>query len=83
MAMDVDDDGTPQAAKANDFGIEPDFDALEKEDKEVGAGDDTQGCKDPRLTRAERRGRGRSGVRDTDCQDEDRHRKGFAEHESD
>ena len=34
--MDIDDDGSQHPMKANDFGIVPDFDALEVEDKEVG-----------------------------------------------
>lgn len=33
--MDVDDDGTQRPAETDDFGIEPDFDELEDEDKEV------------------------------------------------
>jgi len=31
----VDDDGSQHPVKANDFGISPDFDVLEEEDKEV------------------------------------------------
>ena len=33
--MDLDDDGSQHPAKTNDFGIQPDFDVLEEEDKEV------------------------------------------------
>jgi hypothetical protein len=36
MAMDIDDDETQRPAETNDFGIKPDFDQLEDEDKEVG-----------------------------------------------
>jgi structural maintenance of chromosome 1 len=33
--MEVDEDGTQQAVQADDYGIVPDFDVLEEEDKEV------------------------------------------------
>ena len=33
--MEVDDDGSQHPAKINDFGVEPDFDVLEEDDKEV------------------------------------------------
>ncbi|EIW69438.1 hypothetical protein TREMEDRAFT_62305 [Tremella mesenterica DSM 1558] len=33
-SMDVDDDGTQRPARSNDYGIEPDFDVLEDEDRE-------------------------------------------------
>jgi hypothetical protein len=33
--MDIDDDGTQRAAVADDFGIEPDFEELDEEAKEV------------------------------------------------
>jgi structural maintenance of chromosome 1 len=36
--MDLDDDGTQQAVHADDYGIIPDFDMLEEEDKEVSRG---------------------------------------------
>ena len=35
MEMEVDDDGSQHPVKSNDFGIQPDFDILEEEDKEV------------------------------------------------
>ena len=31
----MDDDGSQHAMKANDYGIQPDFDVMEEEDKEV------------------------------------------------
>lgn len=33
--MDIDDDGTQKPVQVNDFGIEPDFDILDDEEKEV------------------------------------------------
>ena len=33
--MEADDDGSQHPAKSNDFGIQPEFDILEEEDKEV------------------------------------------------
>ena len=33
--MDVDDDGTQRAAVADNFGVEPDFEELDEEAKEV------------------------------------------------
>lgn len=51
--MDIDDDGTQLPAETNDFGIKPDFDQLEDEDKEVGR----HGARTPqynRLTLSER-----------------------------
>jgi hypothetical protein len=33
--MDIDDDGTQRAAVADSFGVEPDFDELDEEAKEV------------------------------------------------
>ncbi|ORY27190.1 hypothetical protein BCR39DRAFT_538898 [Naematelia encephala] len=35
--MDIDDDGTLQPAKTKDYGVEPDFDELEEDDKENGS----------------------------------------------
>jgi structural maintenance of chromosome 1 len=35
LAMDVDDEGTQQVKEVNDYGVEPDFDGLEDEDREV------------------------------------------------
>ncbi len=35
--MEVDDDGSQHPVKTNDFGIVPDFDMLDEEDKEVGS----------------------------------------------
>lgn len=35
MDMDVDDEGTQQVKEADDYGVEPDFDQLEDEDREV------------------------------------------------
>lgn len=37
MAMDVDDDETQRPAETDDFGIEPDFEDLEDEDRENGS----------------------------------------------
>lgn len=34
--MDIDDDGTQRPTKANDFGVKPDYDMLDDEEKEVG-----------------------------------------------
>lgn len=36
--MDVDEDGTQRAAVADNFGIEPDFEELDEEAKEVSIG---------------------------------------------
>ena len=33
--MDIDDDGTQAPLLINDFGVEPDFDSLEDEEKEA------------------------------------------------
>jgi hypothetical protein len=33
--MDIDEDGTQRAAAADDFGVEPDFEELDEEAKEV------------------------------------------------
>jgi hypothetical protein len=33
--MDIDDDGTQRAAVADNFGVEPDFEELDEEAKEV------------------------------------------------
>jgi hypothetical protein len=33
--MDIDDDGTQRPAAVDDFGVEPDFDELDEEAKEV------------------------------------------------
>ena len=42
--MDIDDDGTQRAAVADNFGVEPDFEELDEEAKEVSNFCD--GCQD-------------------------------------